>query len=258
LGEAEALRAGRWEAFRAQPNLSRLLDLRDTGTGSDEKRALMAQVARYARDHRTRPPGYRIALKWDTADEERVTWIDRSVLAHAHLLAGELGAARRLVKGQQVLGWSSSSSAQGLVVGFLLVLLSRRTPDKLPDNLAVVWEWRLGYSTGSWYGIGEFPLKERLENAYAELLAHLPAGDYRAESLLSWCLDIVRRRVEGIVGGQNRGAYGRAAGLTLACAETLRLRGDPGAAQAFVQEIRGRYPRHSAFQRLFKSTHTGR
>ena len=29
LGETEAQRAGRWEAFRAQPNLSRLLDLRD-------------------------------------------------------------------------------------------------------------------------------------------------------------------------------------------------------------------------------------
>jgi hypothetical protein len=256
LGETEALRAGRWEAFRAQLSLSRLLDLRDTGTASEEKRSLMQQVARYVRNHRTRPPDYQIALEWDTADEEQehVTWIDRSVLAHAYLLAGEFGTARQLVQGQKVLGWSSSSSAQGLVVAFLLVLLSERAPADLPRSLASVWRSGLGYSTGSWYGEGEFPLRERLEDAYAEFFSHLPAVDYRPESVLSWCLGIVRRRVDEIVGGQKRGAYGKAAVLTLACAETIRLRGDPDTAEALVREIRGRYPRHSAFQRLFKST----
>lgn len=253
LGETEAQRAGRWEALRAQPKLSRLLDLRDTGTDFREKRALMQQVAGSVRNHRTRSPDYRIALEWGKEAEEPVTWMDRSVLAHAYLLAGELATARRLVEGQQVLGWSSRSSAQGLVVAFLLVLLSESAPGDLPLNLASVWRSGLGHSTGSWYGVGEIPLRERLEDAYAECLAHLPASDYRAASLLSWCQSVIQRRVDAIVGGQKRGAYGKAAALTVACAETLRLRGDPKAADALVREIRGRYPRHSAFQRLFKN-----
>jgi hypothetical protein len=58
--------------------------------------------------------------------------------------------------------------------------------------------------------------------------------------------------VNAIVGGQKRGAYGKAAVLTVAGAETLRLRGDPAAADALVKEIRGRFPRHSAFQRMFR------
>ena len=61
-----------------------------------------------------------------------------------------------------------------------------------------------------------------------------------------------RNDLDAIVGGQKRGAYHKAAALTVACAEALELRGDPEPAQALMQEIRGRYPRHSSFQRLFK------
>jgi hypothetical protein len=252
LGETEAQRAGRWEAFRAQPTLSRLLDLRDTGTGSEEKKALMGKGAGYVRDHRTRPPDHRITLDWDSGGEERGTWIAQPVLAHAYLLAGEFEAARRLVQNKQVLGWSSSSSDQGMVVGFVLVLLAQRSLDELTPNLASVWQSGLDYSTGFWYGPGKSPLQKRLEHAYAELLAHLSASDYRPDSLLSWCLSVIQQRVNAIVGGQKRGAYGKAAVLTVAGAETLRLRGDPAAADALVKEIRGRFPRHSAFQRMFR------
>jgi hypothetical protein len=251
LGESDALRAGRWEALRIQPTLSRLLDLRDTGTGRQERTALMEQVVQLARNDRTRPPDYRIALQWDLEEGEQVTWIERPVLAHAALLAGRYDVAHRLAKGLQVLGWSSSSSAQGMVVAFFLVLLSHRTLDQLSPNLAKVWQSGLAHTTGSWFEPGENPLKERLQQAYAELFAHTPPSDYRPQSLLSWCLSVVHRRVDAIVGGQKRGAYARAAVLTLACAETIRLRGDPAAADALVQEIRGRFPRHRAFQRLF-------
>jgi hypothetical protein len=254
LGEADALRAGRWDAFRVQPRLSRLLDLRDVGSGREERTALMGQVVQLARDHRTRPPDYRIALQWDLEEGEHVTWIERSVLAHAALLAGEYDVAHRLVKGLQVLGWSDRSSAQGMVVAFFLVLLSQSTLETLPPNLAQVWRWGLDYSTDAWVDPEEDPVRERLQHAYAELFSNRPAGDYRPESLLSWCLSVVQQRVNAIVGGQKRGAYDKAAVLTVACAETLRLRGDPDRAQALVQEIRDRFPRHSAFQRLFKRT----
>jgi hypothetical protein len=70
---------------------------------------------------------------------------------------------------------------------------------------------------------------------------------------MSWCLSVIQQRVNAIVGGQKRGAYSKAAALTLAGADALRLRGDPTAAEGLVQQIRGRFPRHSAFQRLFKT-----
>ena len=36
--------------------------------------------------------------------------------------------------------------------------------------------------------------------------------------------------------------------LTVACAEVLRLRGDPAAAGALVSAVRNRFPRHRSFQ----------
>jgi hypothetical protein len=253
LGEAKVLRAGRWEAFRVQPRLSRLLDLRDTGSGRHERTALMQQVVERASGYRTRPPDYRIALEWDLDEGEKVTWIDRAILAHAALLAGELEAAHRLVKGLKVLGWSSRSSAQGMVVAFFLVLLSQSPPESLPPNLEQVWRWGLDYSTDSWMASREDALRKRLEQAYAERFSHPPPSDYPLESLMSWCLSVIQQRVNAIVGGQKRGAYSKAAALTLAGADALRLRGDPTAAEGLVQQIRGRFPRHSAFQRLFKT-----
>jgi hypothetical protein len=40
--------------------------------------------------------------------------------------------------------------------------------------------------------------------------------------------------------------------LTVACAEMLRLRGDKAAASTLVDDVRGHFPRHSAFQREIK------
>ncbi len=47
---------------------------------------------------------------------------------------------------------------------------------------------------------------------------------------------------------QRRGSYDKAAVLTVACAETLRVQGDEKAAGLLVEEIRNRFPRHRAFQ----------
>jgi hypothetical protein len=247
LGEREALRAGRWEAFRVQPRLERVLDLRDTGTESQGRTALMKQTGQYARRHLVRPSDKRTAVEWDWDGNQR--WIQPTTLAHVYLLAGEFDAARRLVQEQEVLGWSSSSSAQGMVVAFLLVWLSHRTFDELPPNLARVWQWGMEYSAGSWIDQDEELALARLERAYTEQLSRTPESGYRAQSALSWCLGVVQRRVNAIVSAQHRGAYDRAAVLMVACAETIELRGDQATADALVEEIRTRFPRHSAFQR---------
>jgi hypothetical protein len=252
LGDTKALRAGRWQAFVVQPILSRLLDLWDVGTPGEERGALMQQSARHVRDYLAQPPA-RQTVVWPRDDAiESPAWSDASVLAHAYLLAGDFEAAQQLAAGQQALGWSSRSSAQGLVVAALLALLSRETPGALPTNVAQLWQWGLENSMG--YGFsGEVPVRQRLERAYTEHLRGAAVPVDRKEEFLSWCLDVAQQRVDAIVSNQHRGSYGKAAILAVACAEVLQAQGDEKAANAFVNEIRNRFPRHRAFQAELKT-----
>jgi len=247
LADTEAQRAGRWEAFLAKPTLPRLLDLWDVGTAGEERQALMQQATRHMRDYLAHPPD-RQAVAWPREDAiESPAWIDSSVLAHACLLAGDFEAAQQLAAGQQVLGWSSASSAQGLVVAALLALLSGETPGTLPTNLAQVWQWGLENSTGYRFS-GEAPERQRLEMAYSERLRSAAVPHDRQQEFLAWCLNVAQQRVDAIVSNQRRGSYDEAAVLTAACAQVLRSLGDKGAADAFVNGIRNRFPRHRAFQ----------
>jgi hypothetical protein len=248
LNEAEALRAGRWEAFLARPTLSRLLDLRDAVPAGRERMTQMRQAVQHVQDYFAHPPSRQGEAWWGMDDLERPAWIDKSVLAHACLLAEKFDAAHQLAADGQVLGWSNSSNPQGLVMSFFMVLLSGRAPGALPPNLEQLWRWRLDYSTGFWSGMAKDPVRKRLEQAYAEQLAVASLSGERQESVLSWCLDVARQRANAIVGGQHRKSYNKAAVLTVACAEVLRLRGNAKGADSLVGEIRDRFPRHRAFQ----------
>ncbi|MDF1684839.1 MAG: hypothetical protein P1U36_09340 [Legionellaceae bacterium] len=64
---------------------------------------------------------------------------------------------------------------------------------------------------------------------------------------MNWCLQTAEERVCGIVSKQRRGAYDRAALLTIACTEVLQ-RIEPVEAARFHSKIKSRFPRHSAFQ----------
>lgn len=250
LNETEALRLGRWEAFTARPTLSRLLDLWETAAAGAERTALMQRAVEHIRDYLAHPPGRQAEVGWSGDDLERPARIGQSVLAHACLLADDADAAYHLAARGKVLGWSSSESAQGLVVSACLVLLSGKTPAALPPNLVQLWQWGLQNSVAPWGegGEQEGSVLKRLERAYAEQFAQAQWSADRQEQFLSWCLDVARQRANAIVSNQHRGSYGKAAVLTVACAEALRLRGDKAAADALVNEVRSRFPRHRAFQ----------
>ncbi len=253
LGEAEALRAGRWEAYRAKPALSRLLDLWEAVPAGEERSVLMRQALQYAQAYVARPPGERDEAWWGMDDLERSVWISKSDLAHACLLAGDIEAAYQLAADEPVLGWSGTRNPQGLVVPFLLALLSGRAPGALPANLGQLWQWGLLSGAGLRVGGEGSPVYKRLERAYEELFIEVSLSDDRQGDILSWCLDVAQRRVDAIVGGQHRKSYDKAAVLTVACAETLRLRGDVAAADSLVAEIRDRFPRHRNFQAELKT-----
>ena len=254
LNQPEVLRAGRWQAFLAKPTLARLLDLWEAAPVSEERTRLMQQAAHHIRDYLARSASrHGPSYLWPGDDGlERPAVIDKSVLAHAWLLAEEVEAAHQLAAGENVLGWSSSGNAQSLVVAACLVLLSEKTPGALPSNLAQLWQWSLQSSAGFPYS-GTDTIQTRLEPIYTELLSSKLLSRDQQEKFLAWCLDVAQRRAAAIVGNQYRKSYGKAATVTVACAEVLRLRGDQQEATRFVDDIRQRFPRHSAFQAELKA-----
>jgi tetratricopeptide (TPR) repeat protein len=250
LHDTAALRLGCWEAFVAKPTLARLLDVWEvTPPGADRTRQ-MSQAAQHVQGTLSNPPEQARSVWADAI--ERPVWPDKSVLAHAYLLAGDWDAAYRLAMPEQVLGWSSSHNTQGLVVSCCLVQMAGIAPGQLPPNLTQLWHWELQNSTGfvSWYGIdaGEASLLVRLQHVYTECLPKVSLTRDQQAVLLAWCLDVVRRRVDAIVSNQHRGSYDRAALLLTSCTEVLRLLGKAQEARALLSDIRQQFRRHRAFQ----------
>ncbi|MBI4673455.1 MAG: hypothetical protein HY741_17520 [Chloroflexi bacterium] len=254
LNDAELLRAGRWEAFLVAPTLARLLDLWDAAPTPEVRAQLMQQAAEHVKDYLAHPPRESKTFEpfWEADNLEAPVWIDKSVLAHAHLLSGELEEARQLAAREESLGWSYGDNPQGLVEAFLLVLLSGKSLDKLPSHLAQVWKSGLDYSIGfgEWGAEDktEKSIRKRLEGAYDERLGATALSEKKQAEFLDWCLDVARQRVNAIVEGQHRQSYNKAAVLLGACAQALRARGREQDANTFVDEMRNRYPRHRAFQ----------
>ncbi len=249
LKDDEALRAGRWEAFAAKPTLPRLLDLWDAAPAG-ERPALMQQAADRVKDYLAHPPrDSQMTNDWREDSLESPAWIDNSILAHIHLLAGDWDAAHQLAVHQKPLGWSSRDNPQGLAVAAFLALLSGKPPATLPANLAQLWQGRLQASVGFGYegSSGEGGLLKRLEKTYAEQFPRASLSKTQEKDFLAWCLEAANQRVDAIVGGQHRGSYDKAAVLIAACAETLRQRGHDKEADAVLDDVRNRFPRHRAF-----------
>jgi hypothetical protein len=253
LNEAGALGAGRWEAFVAKPTLVRLLDLWDAAPTRKERTGQMRRAAQRVKDYLAHAPrGFMEA--WED-DLERPAWSNKSVLAHAYLLAEDWDAAHQLAADEQVLGWSGSGNAQGLVVSCFLVGMSGKLPGQLPPNLTQLWQWGLQNSIGFAGGANhaEASLVKRLESIYVECLSRVPLSPGKQLEFLSWCLEIAKLRVNTIVSNQHRGSYDKAAVLIAGCAEVLRLGGRDQEAEAMLEDVRLGFPRHRAFQAELKA-----
>ena len=250
LHDTEALRVGCWEAFVAKPTLARLLDVWEVTPTGSERTKRMQQAAQHMQHALAQLPSQMMQV-WGDAIESPV-WPDKSVLAHAYLLAGDWGAAHQLAAPEQVLGWSSSYNPQGLVVAGFLVQMSGTLPGKLPLNLTQLWHWELQNSTGfvAWHSTdtGEASLLTRLQRAYLEYLPEASLPREQQAEILAWCLDVAQRRIDAIVSNQHRGSYDKAALLLAACAELLRVLGKAQEAAALLDDIRQRFPRHRTFQ----------
>jgi hypothetical protein len=252
LNESALLCAGRWEAFAAKPILPRLLDLWDAAAVGAERADLMRRAIALLQDRLAHPPSSQDVTGWSEDDLERPVWPSKATLAHACLLAGELDTAHALAAREKELGWSSGENTQGLVVPFFLGLFSGRSFAALPPNLAQLWQAGLQTSAGFMVGAESLVL-QRLQRIYSGWMAEAPMSHNTQEVFVAWCLDVARKRVESIVSNQHRGSYNKAAMLTVACTEALRLGGNASGGDAFLEAIRSRFPRHSSFQAELRS-----
>jgi hypothetical protein len=249
LNQPTVVREGRWQAFFAKPTETRLLDLWEAEPDPAARLLLMQQALRRVQTYKpsASQPNFSV---WNWGDTlETPASPSMTLLAHACMLAGEWDAAQQLAAPANVLGWTSATSHQALVVAVFLALLAGETPAALTGSLAQIWKSGVHHSAGF---LTDSALSLRFDHAYTAQFAQTQWPNDVQARYLAWCLDVARRRVEAIVGGQHRKSYDKAAILTAACAETLRQRGDQAAATAFVSEIRTRFPRHSAFQAELK------
>lgn len=255
LNEPTILRAGRWEAFTAKPTLTRLLDLWEGATPGAERTALMRRAITVLQERLAHPPSSPELTFEDVDGLERPVFASKATLAHACLLAGDPGAAQAWAAREKELGWSSGENTQGLLAPFFLAAFSGRSLAALPPNLAALYQAGLQTSAG-YMTAGDQSTLQRLQRLYAAWPAETPVSREQQETLLAWCLEVARQRVESIVSNQHRGSYNKAAQLTVAVTEALRARGDAGRGNAFLETIRTRFPRHSAFQAELRSAVT--
>lgn len=237
-----AQRAGRWEAFWAAPDLSRLLNVYDAAPDA-ERLQEMLRAFEYLQEYRNRPRSPSQTMYYEDPLEQP-TWVNQTLLVHAMLLSGDWTSAQQMAAKEPVLGWSSSESIQGMVMAFFLVWVSGTAT--LSGNLARLWQQRLQAS--EFDSQTDSPLVKRLKNAYKELFSQISLDAVQQATILTWCLEIANRRVDAIVSGQHRGSYDKAALLITAYAEVLRLRGEKERASDLLSTVRERYPRHRSFQ----------
>jgi len=262
LKDAKAIRKGRWEAFAAKPELPRLLDLWEAIPAGSQRLRGMAKAVQHLEDYLTQPRKHAIAeTSYEQDNLARPASVDKSILTHACLLAGQWDSAQGLAARQNTLGWSHGDNPQGFVVPFFLVRLSAKAFDDLPASLAQLWDWGLSATIGLGYleryggheGRAESSLKSRLQDVYLRLGSPKTWNETRQKANFAWCLDVVQKRIDAIVEGQHRGSYRKAAVLAVACAEVQGSRGESKRAQAWLGRIRGRFPRHRAFQDEMKA-----
>lgn len=246
-------------AWRADPSLTRLLTLADVATSLDRRDEVVVGEA----DQAGRGP---LSQRADLA-------------AGLLLLAGRVDEAVRLLDSADPFRWDHGHPGS-TVVAFLLAGASGAThhqqwrdfllfdlidraddagqhhghhdPD---DGLATVRE-AITAATGTTPGEGyhTIPRDELLLSALlVQVLDRTRLDSTGRQRWLQMARAQVEERIQAVVVGQHRGAYGRVAHLAVACAEAVTLALGPTAARQVLDDLHVHYPRHSAFRRELRA-----
>jgi len=247
--------AARRAAWRAHPTLTSLLDLVDVATVLDRQAEVVAAEADRPADG---PLGQRLALA-----------------AALLLLAGRVDAAVELLEPAQPHYWDLHRGPAPVVVPFLLVGASNAHHDQRWEQMLLFElldqansaDWRYDYpesddgldilrravSVDPRSGSGEryraIPRGQSLlSTVFIDALEATSPGSAERHRWLHTARSHVDSQIDTVVGGKHRSAYVRVAHLAAACAEALMLAVDARAAHKYLDDLHGRYPRHSSFR----------
>jgi hypothetical protein len=273
LNEPERAVAARWDGFFAARSTRSLLNLWDAAGLARSvwmARAAAESLRRVPEARRARDIGpFRNPLahseEWPFEADDGVRvfgqsqavfyWeAGRKLTSLAYLLAGDWGNAWNRAKAEKVLGWSSSESSQALVVPAFFARLAGAPERPLPWAVDQLWKAALSGVDDSPYELDHDPLESD-----GKLTANVGRALY--ESMGTWTLDsataaavvgVAVQRVDAIVEQKHRGAYERAACLTLAAAEVIDRRGEREESQWLLHSVIDRHRRKHAFTREIK------
>ena len=245
LQDREMLYEAQWQGFVAKPELRHLVIVAKRTPCLAERQQTMKAAARHMEQHTRKEARRSVSFLEDshTDPREHRAWVPKSAVAHAWLLAGAWQKALALVKSEKELGWSSSQSAQGLVLAAILAALSEGRC-AMPANIRMMWLSALDNSI-------DFTAKveiSQMEALYADVFASARFGESEVKKLLDWCVHVAKERVSAIVENKRRKSYHKAATLAVAVAEALRFRRRPAEADGLLGDLKKRYPLHRAFQ----------
>lgn len=181
------------------------------------------------------------------------------------LLAGQLDRAVAALAGSAPRGWSSPSHPGPVVLPCLWVAATATEPPPasgshwgeafaaIDVDTQSLHGWQLGDPSDGdgtdHNGTDDLsatspPLTELLARA----LLDRPAGPAERHRWLAAAAATVGERVDAVVGNKHRKAYARVAALVVAHAEALTVAGKASDGPAYIAGVRGKYPRHTAFQ----------
>ena len=206
----------------------------------------MQQASEAIETHRKKTSKKTYERSWQRDDIESASHASSTLLLHALLFSGNKDQAFALAKRGESLGWSFGDNPQPLFIAYCLINATKCSLEHLPPHLKQFWEYALKTSRDSVWTIEEDKndISQKLENIYGKLFENPRPID---PEMLEWCLEAAQKRVEDIVSNQHRRAYDRAALVTAACTDTLKITNPPKATE-FFWKIQNKFPRHSAFQ----------
>ena len=171
------------------------------------------------------------------------------------LMAGKLHEAFGEVHGAKSLGWSNGKA--GVVFASILCVLTENS-SKAVVTKALLKEYA---ERRDFYSYEDDGGKTKTGSVYKEVLTGLESVKFdepEARKYGAWVDRIGRDRIDGIVSGQHRGAYDRAARVLAGLAEYYILANEKDKARSLLHEfLFVKFPRHNAFRREVKSVASG-
>jgi hypothetical protein len=256
-GDGDAVIEARRESWRSAPSTRKLLELVDTATALRVADRVLAEEADWAEQS---PNG----------SQRRGVRLENDRLAcELLLLAGLIDSAVARLLAAPALGWSAREHPGPIVVPYLLVAVTGirgRSQDE-KSLLAKAFEQ---IDVDGWVDTRDYhemafddEIEESLIGAgfraidrdelllsrlFADALAVRHPSSAERTRWLSAVRVAIEQRVAAVVEAKHRGAYGRVAQVAAVYAEALTLVGERRAGAGWLDSLRERYPRHTAFR----------